>query len=143
MSEGEARPWENQFLFANQSYSCFATVHAGCFFRVCTYFTDTVCGNKVREIPQILRPKAKHLTESDWFLPVFISHYIDMAGGALGMFHADVPGPGLIHQNAGFYFWSKFALILSVYLRKIRTIQNKGIGFNVHLVCIQPDKTRS
>ena len=69
----------------------------------------------------------KHLREfvqSDWFLPMFISHDRDTAHGALGMFHSHAPGPGLIHQNTGFYFniernrffiinyfWSKFALI--------------------------------
>ena len=42
----------------------------------------------------------KHLrqfAQSDWFLPVFISHDRNMARGALGMFHTHAPGPRLIH----------------------------------------------
>ena len=63
----------------------------------CVNFCDN-CSRQMKDlrITDILK-HLKEFVQSDWFLPVFISHDRDTARGALWMFHAHAPGPGLIH----------------------------------------------
>ena len=80
--------------------------------------------------------------QSDWFLPVLISHDIDMVCGVLGMFHAHAPGLSIITQ--GFIFVLKGTIVIIDYFCTYFSLRMRIKVLFLQLAWfVRPDKTRT